>query len=125
MVLTPTTMAEFDYLQRILGTDKKNQIFSVFEHSLTKDYHVYYGAELFEIVPSDREDSRFKLMVAHLANVGIPLAKLQATFKLDPRTGNAVRTMTGAGAHTTVLVPPAQLYVISPKHGGILVLADA
>ena len=35
------------------------------------------------------------------------------------------RTMTGAGAHTTVLVPPAQLYVISPKHGGILVLADA
>ena len=37
---------------------------------------------------------------------------------LDPRTGNAVRTMTGAGAHTTVLVPPARLYVISPKHGG-------
>ena len=44
---------------------------------------------------------------------------------IDPRTGNAMRTMTGAGAHTTVLVPPAQLYVISPKHGGILVLADA
>lgn len=43
---------------------------------------------------------------------------------LDPRTGNAVRTITSAGAHTTVLVPPAQLYVISPKHGGILVLAD-
>jgi hypothetical protein len=85
-VLAALAMAQFDYLQRILGTDKKNQIFSVFEHSLTKDYHVYYGAELFDIVPSDREDTRFKLMIAHLANIGIALAKLQATFKLDPRT---------------------------------------
>jgi hypothetical protein len=44
---------------------------------------------------------------------------------IDPRTGNAVRTMTSTGAHTTVLVPPDQLYVISPEHGGILVLADS
>ena len=44
---------------------------------------------------------------------------------IDPRTGNAVRTVTSAGAHTTVLVPPDQLYVISPEHGGILVLADS
>ncbi len=43
---------------------------------------------------------------------------------VDPRTGRAVRTMTGTGAHTTVLVPPDRLYVISPAHGGILVLAD-
>jgi len=43
---------------------------------------------------------------------------------ISPRTGRAVRTMTSAGAHTTVLVPPDQLYVISPVHGGILVLAD-
>jgi hypothetical protein len=43
---------------------------------------------------------------------------------IDPRTGNAIRTMTSARAHTTVLVPPDQLYVISPQHGGILVLAD-
>jgi hypothetical protein len=35
-----------------------------------------------------------------------------------------MRTTTGDGAHTTVLVPPDQLYVISPDHGGILVLAD-
>ena len=44
---------------------------------------------------------------------------------IDPRTGGTVRTMTGAGAHTTVLVPPDRLYVISPRHGGILVLADS
>lgn len=43
---------------------------------------------------------------------------------IDPRTGNAVRSMTSAGAHTSVLVPPDRLYVISPEHGGILVLVD-
>jgi YVTN family beta-propeller protein len=43
---------------------------------------------------------------------------------VDPRTGQGMQTMTGAGAHTTVLVPPDRLYVISPVHGGILVLSD-
>jgi hypothetical protein len=43
---------------------------------------------------------------------------------VDPRTGRSMQTMTGADAHTTVLVPPDQLYVISPAHGGILVLSD-
>jgi DNA-binding beta-propeller fold protein YncE len=44
---------------------------------------------------------------------------------IDPRTGNSDRTMTGVGAHTTTLVAPDRLYVMSPQHGGILVLADA
>ena len=44
---------------------------------------------------------------------------------VDPRTGHGMQTMTGTDAHTTVLVPPDQLYVISPAHGGILVLSDA
>ena len=35
------------------------------------------------------------------------------------------RTVTAADAHTMVLVPPDRLYVISPAHGGVLVLADA
>ena len=43
---------------------------------------------------------------------------------IDPRNGNTTRTVTGAGAHTTALVAPDQLYVISPAHGGILVLSD-
>jgi hypothetical protein len=44
---------------------------------------------------------------------------------VDPKTGKAMRTVTGADAHTTVLVPPDRLYVISPAHGGVLVLEDA
>ena len=43
---------------------------------------------------------------------------------IDPRAGTSTRTTTGAGAHTTAIVVPDRLYVISPKHGGVLVLAD-
>src|SRR3954468_19306397 len=44
---------------------------------------------------------------------------------IDPRTGHGMRTVTGAGAHTMALVAPDRLYVISPAHGGILVLRDS
>jgi hypothetical protein len=44
---------------------------------------------------------------------------------IDPRTGTSIRTMTSAGAHTTAIVFPDRLYVISAKHGGVLVLADS
>jgi len=43
---------------------------------------------------------------------------------INPRTGQSMQTMTAAGAHTTAIVIPDRLYVISPKHGGMLVLAD-
>ena len=43
---------------------------------------------------------------------------------IEPKTGKRSQTTTSAGAHTTVLVPPDRLYVISPAHGGVLVLAD-
>jgi YVTN family beta-propeller protein len=44
---------------------------------------------------------------------------------IDPRNGRGTQTVTGAGAHTTALVAPDRLYVISPAHGGVLVLSDA
>jgi hypothetical protein len=44
---------------------------------------------------------------------------------VDPRTGYVARTLTGAGAHTTAIMMPDRLYVISPDHGGLLVLSDA
>ena len=44
---------------------------------------------------------------------------------IDPKTGERLQTATGVGAHTTAIVRPDRLYVISPSHGGVLVLADA
>lgn len=43
---------------------------------------------------------------------------------IDPRLGDRISTPTGPGAHTTALVAPDRLYVISPSHGGVLVLSD-
>jgi hypothetical protein len=76
----------FNFLQSILGTGKSNPVFSVSQHTQTGQFHVYYGLELFEVVPSDREDTRFKLMVAHLSNVGVRLTALHEAFGVDPRT---------------------------------------
>jgi streptogramin lyase len=44
---------------------------------------------------------------------------------INPQTGQLDRTVTARGAHTTAIVVPDHLYVISPQHGGVLVLADA
>src|SRR5258705_5424108 len=44
---------------------------------------------------------------------------------IDPRTGHGTRTATAADAHTTALGAPDQPYVMSPAHGGILVLSDS
>ena len=79
-------MELFPYLQTILGTNKKNPVFSVSQHTETKQYHVYYGMELFEVVPPDQEDTRFKLMVGHLANVGVSRSALHDAFGVDSRT---------------------------------------
>lgn len=43
---------------------------------------------------------------------------------IHPETGDSARTPTGAGAHTTAIVVPDRLYVISPAHGGVLVFSD-
>jgi hypothetical protein len=44
---------------------------------------------------------------------------------IDLRTWERMRTVTAKGAHTTAIIAPDRLYVISPQHGGVLVLADS
>ncbi|WGD56429.1 hypothetical protein QA641_22505 [Bradyrhizobium sp. CB1650] len=43
---------------------------------------------------------------------------------IDPKAGTRMQTVTAEGAHTTAIVAPDRLYVISPRHGGVLVLVD-
>ncbi len=43
---------------------------------------------------------------------------------IDPRTGTSSQFTTAIGAKTTAFAAPDRLYVFSPSHGGILVLAD-
>ena len=56
--------------------------------------------------------------------VHVAIGKPGLIQSVDPRTGASTQTMTGAGAHTTALLPPDRLYVFSPSHGGAIVLAD-
>ncbi len=89
-------MDGFPELQEIIGTDKRNPCLSVCRDAKNRELHVYYGAELLEVVPGDRNDMRFKLMIAHLYNAGVKVIALVEAFEVDPKTmrhwGRALRS---------------------------------
>ena len=50
------TFRNRNYLQQILGTDKKsNLVFTVFRDPKGECFHVYYGAQILEVVRADKE----------------------------------------------------------------------
>jgi hypothetical protein len=99
-------MSSFPHLQSVLGTNRKSPVFTVSQHTETKRYHVSYGMELFDVVPSDREDLRFKLMVGHLANVGVSLSALHDAFGVEGL--NALQSAPGAARPAGVPVARAR-----------------
>src|SRR5512143_931131 len=84
--------------QLILGTDKRNPLFTVYaqEEGEAEQLHVYYGLELLEVVSADRNDPSFKMLVGRLYNAGVSLRVLQLTFASDAKTiqrwGRALRS---------------------------------
>jgi hypothetical protein len=88
--------------QLILGTDKRNPLFTVYvaEEAQEQDdperLHVYYGLELLEVVSADRNGPSFKMLVGRLHNAGVSLRVLQQTFESDVKTirrwGRALRS---------------------------------
>ena len=72
--------------QLILGTDKRNPVFTVFTDDLGRLLYVYYGFEVIEIVANNREVPAFKLMLARLYNARIKLCTLCDVFELDAKT---------------------------------------
>ena len=74
--------------QLILGTDKRNPLFTVYEQEEAEpeELHVYYGLELLEVVSADGSDPGFKMLVGRLANAGVSRRVLQQTFDVDPKT---------------------------------------
>jgi hypothetical protein len=111
-------------LQPILGTDKRNPIFSVCrQEGNPPTLHVYYGAELLEVVPENRQHPAFKLLVGRLYNAGVKALALQRSFGVDRKTmarwgqalqsGDAeqlVRVLAGRGGHRK-LTPEIQSFV--------------
>ena len=84
--------------QLILGTDKRNPLFTVYHHEegLRDQLHVYYGLELLEVVSAERNAPDFKMLVGQLSNAGVSRRVLQLTFDVDPKTiqrwGRALRS---------------------------------
>ena len=84
--------------QLILGTDKRNPLFTVYSHEEGEEeqLHVYYGLELLEVVSADPNDPSFKMLVGRLYNAGVGLRVLRETFHLDSKTiqrwGRALRS---------------------------------
>ena len=82
--------------QLILGTDKRNPLFTVYAEEDQEQLHVYYGLELLEVVSADRNDPNFKMLVGRLYNAGLNLVVRHRTFGIDPKTiqrwGQALRS---------------------------------
>ena len=83
--------------QLILGTDKRNPLFTVYyQEEDQEQLHVYYGLELLEIVSADRNEPSFKMLVGRLYNAGVSLRVLQDTFQTNAKTirrwGRALRS---------------------------------
>lgn len=81
--------AETPPLQLILPTDKRNPSFSLYLTADERAIHVFYGLELLEVVPADREHVAYKLLVARLYNAGLRVRTLAEVFQLDPKTMRA------------------------------------
>lgn len=105
-------MTQQVYLQPILGCDKRNPQFSLFRAaSAPGRIYVFFGAELLEIVPDDRDDPQFKLLIARLYKARVKAKTLTEKFGVARTTmkrwadalasGDAerlVRALAGPGA---------------------------
>jgi len=85
------TAPETPPLQLILPTDKRNPSFSLYLSADEQSIHVYYGLELLEVVPADREHVAYKMLVARLYNARVRVRTLAEVFQLDPKTIRAHR----------------------------------
>ncbi len=70
----------------LLGTDKRNPVFAVYQDDSGERLLVFYGFELIEIVKNDSADPAFKLLMARLYNAKVKLSALCESFQVDPKT---------------------------------------
>jgi len=72
--------------QLILGIDKRNPLFAVYENRAQERLHVYYGLELLEMVPNDPKAPAFKMLAGRLYNAGLKVQTLTEVFEVDRKT---------------------------------------
>ena len=72
--------------QLLLGTDKRNPLFTIYLDESEERLLVYYGLELLEVVSAQPQDPNYKLLVGRLYNAGLSVKALEATFQVDRKT---------------------------------------
>lgn len=72
--------------QLILGVDKRNPLFAVYQDRQKEQLHVYYGFELLEIVPDRPEAPALKMLAGRLYNAGVKAKSLTEVFEVDRKT---------------------------------------
>jgi len=126
--------------QLILGIDKRNPLFALYEDFDQEQLHVYYGFELLEIVPNQAQAPAFKLLGGRLFNAGLKVQSLTEVFEVDRKTlqrwgralqsGDAqelVRVLAGRSAGRK-LTPTIEAFVrqrVWCEHAGVLLFARA
>ena len=80
------TIEQTLYLQQILGTDKRNPAFTFCRDAAGQQLHVYYGAQVLQVVPADKSHAEFKLLVARLYNAGLKVKTLVEEFGVSRKT---------------------------------------
>lgn len=73
-------------LQTIIGTDKRNPLFTVCRNSDSKEIYIYYGAALLEIVKDNKNDPAFKLLLARLFNARVNCSIMVKKFGIARTT---------------------------------------
>ena len=70
------------HLQQLFGVDKKNPVFTLWRtpEKEPTEIHLYFGSELMEVVPDDRNNPQWKLMITRLYLAGIKSKKLTDMF---------------------------------------------
>jgi hypothetical protein len=69
------------HLQKVIGVDKKNPYFTICQDTcIPCNLHVFFGAALMEVVPADKENPEFKLLIARLYNSGIRVKSITDVF---------------------------------------------
>ncbi|MEA3359503.1 MAG: hypothetical protein U9R17_08900, partial [Thermodesulfobacteriota bacterium] len=79
-------MDQLPPLQQILGTDKKNPVFTIYQDANEQILHVYYGGRLLEKVSDNKGHPEYKLLLARLFNAGVKAKALEDVFGVDHKT---------------------------------------
>jgi hypothetical protein len=85
------------HLQQLIGVDKKNPYFTICRDTANLgNLNVFFGAALMEVVPEDKSNPEFKLLIARLFNARVNAKSINEQFGIARTTmnrwGNALKS---------------------------------